>query len=178
MTDSTKQTAGADDAVAGSEQMVQPTELTSEELQEISQKITDLTEQLQQAKESELRIRADYANLQRRSREEHTQVVKLATKALVEDMLEPLEHLSLTAQQLHNSILDMVLGQLWNVLKEHGLEELEVLGKPFNLETMEVVEILDGSDEKTGVITKIVKRGYTLNGKVLQHAKVVIGKKN
>ena len=118
MTDSTKQTA---QAVAGSDQGEQLNELTPQELQEISQKITELTEQLQQAKESELRTRADYANLQRRSREEHTQVVKLATKALVEDMLEPLEHLSLTAQQLQNNILDMVLGQLWNVLKEHGL---------------------------------------------------------
>jgi molecular chaperone GrpE len=174
MTDSTKQTA---QAVAGNDQGDQLNELTPQELQEISQKITELTEQLQQAKERELRAQADYSNLQRRSREEHTQVVKLATKALVEDMLEPLEHLSLTAQQLQNNILDMVLGQLWNVLKEHGLEELQVLGKPFNLETMEVVEILDGSDEKTGVITKIVKRGYMLNGKVIQHAKVVIGKK-
>lgn len=150
------------------------TQLTVEELQE---KIQELVAQLQDAKNAELRARADYSNLQRRSREEHSQVIKVATKSLLTDLVEPLEHLSMTAEQLKNSILDMVLTQLWAVLKKHGFEEIQVLGKPFDLQTMEVVDLVDGVAEEEGVVTKVVKRGYRLEGHVIQHAKVVIGKK-
>ncbi len=152
-------------------------EITTEELEALSQKFAELEQQLQAAKDAELRARADYNNLQRRSREEHSQMVKLATKSMVEDLLEPLEHLTMTAEQLKNTILDMVLGKLWNALKEHGLAEIEVLGKPFDLYKMEVVDLVDGVSEQDGVVVKIVKRGYVLNGQVLQHAKVVLGRK-
>ncbi len=164
MSDSTKKNSEQNDLIA------------PEELAELEQKFANLEQQLQAAKEGELRARADYNNLQRRSREEHSQMVKMATKALVEDLLEPLEHLSMTADQLKNSILDMVLTQLWNALREHGLEEIQVIGKPFDLHTMEVVDLVDGVSEQDGVVVKIVKRGYMLNGQVLQHSKVVMGK--
>ncbi len=151
--------------------------LSDDELQELSEKIETLEAQLTQAKNNELRALADYSNLQRRSREDHSHVVKVATQSLVSDLLEPLEHLAMTAEQMKNSILDMVLTQLWAVLNEHGLEEIKVLDKPFDLETMEVVDLVDGATEQDGKVVKIVKRGYILNGKVLQHAKVVMGKK-
>lgn len=147
------------------------------ELEQLTEKIFELEKQLSQAKDKELRAIADYQNLQRRSREEYSNTVKFATKALISDLLEPLEHLSMTAEQMQNKILDMVLSQLWVVLKEHGLQELQVMGKPYDVQTMEVVDLLDGATEKDGVVVKIVKRGYSLNGQVIQHAKVAIGKK-
>ena len=146
-------------------------------IEELQDKIAELEAQIAQAKDSALRAQADYQNLQRRSREEKAHVTKFATKALVEDMLEPLEHLSMTAEQLKNPILDMVLQKLWTVLEEHGLQELKVLGKPYDLLEMEVVDLVDGATESDGVVVKIVKRGYSINGAIIQHAKVVIGKK-
>jgi molecular chaperone GrpE len=144
---------------------------------QLSDKIAELEAQIAQAKDSALRAQADYQNLQRRSREEKAHVTKFATKALVEDMLEPLEHLSMTAEQLKNPILDMVLQKLWSVLEDHGLQELKVLGKPYDVLEMEVVDLVDGATESDGVVVKIVKRGYSINGAIIQHAKVVIGKK-
>jgi molecular chaperone GrpE len=144
---------------------------------QLSDKIAELEAQIAQAKDSALRAQADYQNLQRRSREEKAHVTKFATKALVEDMLEPLEHLSMTAEQLKNPILDMVLQKLWSVLEDHGLQELKVLGKPYDVLEMEVVDLVDGATESDGAVVKIVKRGYSINGAIIQHAKVVIGKK-
>lgn len=152
-------------------------QLTNEDLAAISEKIEALEAQVQAAKEGELRARADYNNLQRRSQEERSKMVQMATRSLVEDMLEPLEHLSMTADQLQNDILNVVLAKLWQTLEDHGLKELAVLGKTFDIETMEVVDLVDGATETDGIVVKVVKRGYTLNGVVLQHAKVVVGKK-
>lgn len=168
-----------DDELAGVSQNIEnlKEQLAGEELAKISQKIEVLEQQLSQAKERELRAQADYNNLQRRSKEEQSRIVKLAAKAMVEDLLESIEHLSMAADQLKNSILDMVLTQLWAALREHGLEELQVMGEPFDLQTMEAVDLVDGATENEGVVVKVIKRGYTLNGQVIQHAKVVMGKK-
>lgn len=119
----------------------------------------------------EQRALADYHNLVRRTQQERTQIAKLASGQLIEDLLEPLEHLSMASEQLADKGLSMVVGKLWQVLEEHGLKEIEALDQEFNLDTMEAVE-KNGKGQK---VTKVLKRGYTLNGKVIQHAKVIIG---
>lgn len=126
------------------------------------------------AQQKEQRALADYNNLQRRTREERTKLVHLATIELVEALLQPLSHLRLASEQIKNQGLEMVVDQLWQVLTHHGLETIAVLGKEFDVKTMEVVEKEDAGE----VVTKVVREGYTLNGVVIQHAKVVLGKSN
>ncbi len=144
----------------------------------LSETVERLEAQVQHLKEEVLRSQADYQNLLRRTKEERTQFVQFALKGCMEDIIEPLEHLTLTAEQLQNPVLSMVVTQLMNKLSEQGLQEITVMGKPFSLDTMEVVELTDAATEETGVVVKVVKRGYTLNGSVLQHAKVVIGSRS
>jgi molecular chaperone GrpE len=129
------------------------------------------------AKENELRARADYNNLQRRTADERLTTIKLATKALATDLLQPLDHLAMAARQLHDPGLDMVIGRLWDTLGEHGLQEIDPIGQPFNHEEMEAAESEQDVDEASAVVTSVLRRGYRLNGEVIQHAKVVVGKK-
>lgn len=123
------------------------------------------------AKESELRSLADYHNLVRRTQEDRQRIVKFATKELVSDLLQPLDHLSLAAQQLKDTGLKMSLEQLWKVLNQYGLEEINPLNQEFDVTLMDVVEKQGEAD----VVTSVVKKGYKLNGEVIQHAKVVVG---
>jgi molecular chaperone GrpE len=123
------------------------------------------------ATEREKRALADYQNLVRRSQEDRLRVAKLAGAEVVGALLEPLDHLGLAATQLKDKGLDMVVGEFWQVLGEIGLAEIPVMGLPFDLSTMEAVE-RTGKGEK---VTQVVKKGYTLNGEVIQHAKVVLG---
>lgn len=150
----------------------------SEKKQEMTE-VELLQEKLTAAQESERRARADYQNLVRRNQEERALLIKLATKSFVADLLTPLSHLTLAAQQLKDQGLDMVMGQLWQTLENQGLKEINPLGQPFDIATMEVVDKEDGLDEedKNVVVVKVVKTGYLLNGEVIEHAKVVMGKK-
>lgn len=125
------------------------------------------------AQHKEQRAYADYQNLVRRTQEERAKLAKFASQQLIEDLLQPLEHLSMAADQLSDPGLDMVTSQLAQTLQQHGLEEIYPLGKPFDLETMEVVEQNGGDD----IVSAVVKRGYKLHGKIIQHAKVVLGGK-
>ena len=140
--------------------------------------VNELTEQLNTAlsdlaacQERERRALADYQNLLKQQQQQRANLVKLANADLAMAILEPLEHLTLVDQQLQDPALTMVVKQLWKKLNEIGLERLEVLGKQFDLDTMEVVE-------KTGSAKKVVKvlcHAYQLNGQLIQHAQVVLG---
>ena len=132
--------------------------------------ILHLKEELQVAKEREKRALADYQNLQRRSMEERVAFIKMANKDFCKVLLQPLEHLSLAATNIQDQGLNIVVEQFWKELRDFGLEELQVLGKKFDLNTMEVVD-KRGNGEK---VVEVVRRGYLLNGEVIQHAQVIL----
>lgn len=145
----------------------------------LEEKIVDLEGKLELAQQKHQRALADYQNLVRRTQQEKVAWAQLAHRELVEELLQPLEHLSMAAEQLSDSGLDMVISQLWQKLEAQGLKEIDALGKSFDIELMEAVEQqADQADTGTKqelVVTKVVRRGYTLNNHVLQHAKVALG---
>lgn len=134
------------------------------------EEIKVLQDQLESAKEREKRVLADYQNLQRRSAQEKLIFIKMANKDLCQALLQPLEHLSMAATTIKDQGLNMVLEQFWRELGNFGLSEIEVLGRNFDLKTMEVID-KKGDGEK---VVEVVRRGYMLNGEVIQHAQVIL----
>lgn len=156
---------------------------------ELLQEVEKLTLELVGARERERRAVADYQNLVRRSAEERVRVVKLAALDFVENLLEPLSHLSLASEQINDQGLKMVVGQLWQKLNEAGLEEIDPIGQVFDVQTMEAVPDPESKaksevtkevrpNETASVrehkVTKVVAKGYRLGGEVIRHAKVIV----
>lgn len=135
--------------------------------------IKELEERLFQAQEKEKRSLADYQNLQRRTQSERGQIIKFANKELIQSLLPILDSLEKATLQIKDKGLDMIFNEFKKTLERAGLKEIEVLGKEFDLETMEAV---DHNGEGQQVI-KVVKKGYVLKDEVIQHAEVVLGKK-
>jgi molecular chaperone GrpE len=131
----------------------------------------NLEKQLQEALEKEKRAVADYQNLIRRTQEERIKLIRMSNQDLIMSLIQPLEHLSLAAKEVNNSGLDMVIVQLWQSLSEFGLEEIEVMEKEFDVNTMEATDI-EGKGKK---VISVIKKGFRLNGQVIQHAKVILG---
>lgn len=144
--------------------------MTKKTTSQKTNQVDELQTQLIESLEREKRALADYQNLVKRSQEERLKSIRLANKGLIETLLSPLEHLSMAAEQLDDQGLNMVIRDFWQVLEEAGLEEIYPKGKKFDLEIMEAVD-KEGDGEE---VVKVVKRGYRLNGQVIQHAKVVV----
>ncbi len=137
-----------------------------------------LKAQVLQLQEKERRARADYQNLVRRNQDDRLAMIKLASSALIGDLLQPLDHLTLAAGQLNDQGLNMVIGQFWQALKDHGLVEIDPHGQEFDVATMTAVEPAkgDGKQPQTkGKVLEVRSKGYQLNGKVLKFAQVVVG---
>jgi len=143
-----------------------PVDQPSEQAAELA----ELQKLLAASLEREKRALADYQNLQRRSNEQRLELVKMANKDLCQALLQPLEHLSLAALNLHDKGLDMVVEQFWKELQNFGLQEIPVLGQNFNLEIMEVVDKKEHGEK----VIEVVRKGYTLHGEVIQHAQVIL----
>ena len=142
----------------------------SSDLKTLTAKVQALELALSQCQERERRALADYQNLLRQSQNQRANLIKLANADLLLAILEPLEHLSVANEQLQDEALNMIVKQIWKRLSDMGLEEIEVLNKKFNVETMEVVE-KKGDGEK---VVKVLRKGYRLNGEIIQHAQVVL----
>lgn len=71
----------------------------------------------------------------------------------------------------------MIQGQFFSKLKSDNIEELNPVGKPFDPQTQEAVEIVEVEEkEKENVVISQGEKGYLIGGKLLRPAKVRVGK--
>lgn len=135
--------------------------------------VTQLQEQLRLAQESERRALADYQNVVRRNQEERAAFVKFAAKDVVSSLIEPLTHLDMAAKQINDPGLDMVIEQFWTRLQDVGLEQVDVMGKKFDVTVMEAADTSGDGDK----VVAVHRPAFKFNGEVIQHARVVVGDK-
>ncbi len=128
-------------------------------------KITDLENKWKRAL-------ADYANLEKRIEKEKEDFVKFANAQLLNKLLAVLDNLELAERHLKDKGLTLAGNRFREILKEEGVEEIEVLGRNFDPELMDAVETVDGPKNK---VVEVVLKGYKLYGKVLRPAKVKVG---
>lgn len=140
--------------------------------------LLDQSECEQRCAEYEMKYKralADYQNLERQTRESQIRFAKLATQGFVEELIGPYDNLLLATKHLKDKGLEMVIGQFRQVFESQGLKEINPIGQTFDATTMEAVDTKEGEE---GKVIEVMSVGYELNGIVIKHAQVVVGKKS
>lgn len=122
-----------------------------------------------------LRALADYQNLEKQTQVWKEDFLKFANQNLIIELLEVLDDLEKAAGHLNDEGLKIVLEKLVKILKNNGIEELDVLNKEYDATTAEVVNMEPG--EENNVVAKVLQKGYKLNGKIIRVAKVIVWQK-
>jgi molecular chaperone GrpE len=125
-------------------------------------------------KSSYLRALADYQNFENRVTKEKEEMVLSASKRLIAKLLPLLDNLEKAEVFVNDKGLKLIKDDLLRVLQEEGLEELDVMGKTFEPEFAEAVEIIEGDEDNK--ILEVLRKGYMFNGKVIQPAQVKVSK--
>lgn len=125
-------------------------------------------------KNSYLRALADYQNFEKRVGEEREELLKSASRRMITKLLPLLNNLEKAEVFVKDPGLKLIKDELEKILKEEGLEEIEVLGSIYTPEVAEAVEIVDG--EQDNKIVGVIRKGYKLNNKVIQPAQVKVSK--
>lgn len=131
-----------------------------------------LEEQLRLKDEDHKRALADYSNLLRRTEEERNKILKFSSASVLGQLLEPFDHLELAALHLKDKGLDMVVQQFKQVFENEGIVEIQAMGKLFDADTMEAVDVAEGDKD---LVLEVRRKGYMLNGMILRHAQVTVG---
>ena len=135
------------------------------------------SEELNAMKNQLARAMADYANLQKRTDEERSTMFKLASISFMTKILPIIDNLKQAQNHVKDSGIAMIIGQLENLAKEEGFEEIKInIGDQFNEQTMEVTEVVETDNEKdNNNISEVVVTGWKYSdGTIVRHARVKV----
>lgn len=140
------------------------------------------------------RERADFLNYKKEEMERMGQLIKYANEEIILKFLPILDNICLAARQNFSTEnldgqessriksffdgLEQIKKQIEDFLGKEGIEAIEVMGKEFDANTMEVVEEVDRGQTSvsSNTVVEEVQRGYTLHGKIIRPAKVKVSK--
>lgn len=140
-----------------------------------NEEVEKLKKELEEAQNKYLRSLADYQNLEKQTQTWRDEFVKFSNSALINKVLEVVDDLEKAQEHLNDEGLGHIIDKLNSILKNNGLEEINVVGEQFNPEEMEAIHVEPGEEEHK--VTKTLQKGYKLNGRVLRPAKVVVSTK-
>jgi len=142
------------------------------EMNPLQDQVEELKKQLDEANQKSLRTLADYQNLVRRVEKEKQDWIKFANEGLLERILDISDNLDRAAEFIKDQGLAMVRSQMVQLLTDHGVVELEAIGRNFDPASMECVDKTKGDKNK---VLEVRQKGYKLHEKVIRPAKVVVG---
>lgn len=121
-----------------------------------------------------LRALADYQNLEKRVAQEKSQIHVYAAQSVMVKLLPVADTFERAQAHLNDPGLSLALKELEAFMASVGIKKLEVVGKPFDPNLMECIEVVEGEDN---LVIEETLPGYTLHGKVIRVAQVKVGKK-
>ena len=152
--------------------------------EEMEKKIAALEETIAKDKDDYLRLMAEFDNYRRRTSQEKLELVSMASTETIKGLLPILDDCERALKVLLESNdsdaakegTELIYSKLMGYLKGKGLAVIEALDQPFDTDLHEAVAQFPVEDEdKKGKVFDVVQTGYTLNGKVIRFAKVVVG---
>lgn len=170
---------------------ISPEELAQEQAQEQAEELTCETAEAP-AKTDEpdyrdqyVRLYAEFDNYRKRTEREKAALIAYGKKDFALKMLPMYEVLLRQQKALQDGKMQdpkalqdgmrMILTELNKAFSAEGIQKMDVLGKPYNPDTQEVVASIPAPAEKEGLVIDEVKMGFMMNGQVLRPASVVVG---
>ncbi len=153
-------------------------------IEELEKKIAGLEEKTAKEKDDYIRLMAEFDNFRRRTAQEKLELVSMASTETIKGLLPILDDCERALKVLIESDdsdaakegTELIFSKLMGYLKTKGLAVIEAMDQPFDTDLHEAVaQFPVQEEEKKGKVFDVVQTGYTLNGKVIRFAKVVVG---
>ncbi len=178
----------AEEIKAEADEIKADTEEIKEELHEIKEELDaqKSTEVEEDYKAKFFYLAAEMDNMKKRFEREKSNLVKFGNEKVLSGLLEVVDNLDRTVDAIANDEdekvnniyqgVEMVRTQFLNVLKSNGLEKIEALGEIFDPNFHEAMAQMPAEGKNDQEVIQVYQHGYSLNGRLLRAAKVVIAK--
>jgi molecular chaperone GrpE len=147
-------------------------------------KISEMESQLKEKENKYLYLYADFENYKKRAIKERSDLLKFGWEPVASDLLLVVDNLERAIAHIpdekNNPLLgglQMVLTQFRSTLEKQGVVAVNVLKQPFDANFHEAGG-QEPSSEPAGTIIKEQMRGYTIHGRLLRPARVILSSGN
>ena len=153
-------------------------------IEELEKKVAELEEKAAKDRDDYIRLMAEFDNFRRRTSQEKLELVSMASTDTIKGMLPVLDDCERALAVLKDSVdsdaakegTELIYHKLMAYLQGKGLAIIQAKGEAFDTDLHEAVaQFPVPEEEMKGKVFDVVQTGYTLNGKVIRFAKVVVG---
>ena len=152
-------------------------------LEQLEEQVRLKDEEILKQKDTFLREKAELDNFKKRLTKEKEDFAQFANERLLKELLQIEDNLE-RAMEAPNATLEslkegveMIQKQFKDFLKNQKVEVIEAFGKPFDPNLHEVLNQQESEEHEENTVIEEYSKGFTLNGRILRSAKVVISKK-
>jgi molecular chaperone GrpE len=148
--------------------------LAGEETTPLRKECDDLKDQL-------LRVRAEFANYQKRAKQQADSDRVYAVGNLARDLLDAIDNLERATEALRTSAsggisagVEMVQKQMLGILAKYGVEPIQAEGEPFDPNIHEAIMQQPSAQHPEGTVVADLSKGYRIHERVLRPSKVAV----
>ena len=170
--------------ISGKKENLVPQAEKTEENENIEKELERLRIECEELADKNLRLIAEFDNYRKRMLKEKAELLKNASESVLVNLLPLVDDFERALQAIEttddiNAIkegVQLIYNKFINFLHQYNVKEIPTIHQEFDTQLHEAVSTIPAPNEDLkGKIVDCVLKGYTLNDKVIRHAKVIVG---
>ena len=155
-------------------------------LEEVLEKLAEVKEGAARARDDLLRVQAEMQNLRRRTEQDIEKAHKYGQEKFSTELLTVMDNLERalaaasdyedeTVKAIYEGV-DLTLKSFTDCFNRFHIGSVDPMGEPFDPQLHQAVTILENPDVEPNTVIEVMQKGYTLHGRVIRPAMVVVSK--
>ena len=146
--------------------------------------VEKLQNELDSLKDKYLRLSAEFDNYRKRTMKEKAELILNGGEKCISSILPIVDDFERALKNMETAEdvaavkegVELIYNKFMTVLGQNGVKPIETKEQPLNTDYHEAIAVIPApAEELKGTVLDCVQTGYTLNDKVIRHAKVVVG---
>lgn len=151
---------------------------------ELNKELEEAQTQLADEKDKYLRLSAEFDNYRKRTMKEKAELILNGGEKSISSILPVIDDLERAVKTMGTAKdveavkegVELIYNKFISILGHNGVKVIETKDQPLDTDYHEAIAVIPApTEEQKGKILDCVQTGYTLNDKVIRHAKVVVG---
>jgi molecular chaperone GrpE len=160
--------------------------LVQQERDNLRQELENLKKEYDSVYDGLLRKQAEFENYRKRVDREKSEFTQFASSELMKELLNALDSFDLALRNASGDAggsegrlrgFELIYKQIQATLGRFGLKPIEAKGKTFDPNYHQAVSTKASNDVEENIVIEEMRKGYTLNGRLLRPAMVTVSVK-
>lgn len=165
------------------ENVEESVDILSEE-EKHTQELEKLQDDYNALNDKYLRLNAEFDNYRKRTIKEKSELIKSGGERVLMEIITLVDDFERALASMNDAKdkkalfegMELIYSKFIQFTEQHGVKEIEVIGKEFDPEHSEAVTTIPVQDEsQKGMVIDCIQKGYRLNDKIIRYPKVIVG---